>query len=73
LEVLALLTEGLTDTEIAESLFISPKTVGHHVSAILSKLDVRSRQEAALLAVQRDWLSPADRDNVTENLGNNTV
>jgi DNA-binding CsgD family transcriptional regulator/tetratricopeptide (TPR) repeat protein len=46
-EVLSLVREGLRDAEIAERLFLSPKTVGHHVSAILAKLGVRSRVEAA--------------------------
>jgi DNA-binding NarL/FixJ family response regulator len=52
LEVLALLGEGLTNGEIAGRLVISEKTVGHHVSAILGKLGVRSRYEAAKLAAQ---------------------
>ncbi len=46
-EVLALLSEGLRNAEIAERLFLSEKTVDHHVSAILSKLDVQSRGQAA--------------------------
>lgn len=49
-EVLTLLDQGLTDAEIAERLFISPKTAGHHVSAILGKLGARSRTQAARLA-----------------------
>ncbi len=46
-EVLALLGEDLTNAEIAERLVVSPKTVDHHVSAILRKLGVRSRGAAA--------------------------
>ena len=46
-EVLALLTEGLPDREISERLFISERTVHHHVSAVLSKIGVSSRTAAA--------------------------
>lgn len=45
-EVLELVAEGMTNAEIAEALFISGKTAGHHVSSILAKLGVSSRQEA---------------------------
>lgn len=46
-EVLALLRDELTNAEIAERLVVSPKTVDHHVSAILRKLGVKSRAAAA--------------------------
>lgn len=46
IDVLNLLSEGLQNAEIAERLFISAKTVDHHISAILSKLDVNSRAKA---------------------------
>ena len=51
-EVLALLCQRLTDPEIAARLFISPKTVGKHVSNILGKLGASNRREAAAIAVR---------------------
>jgi DNA-binding CsgD family transcriptional regulator len=53
LGVLRLLVAGRTDREIADELFISPRTASKHVGAILAKLDVASRAEASVLAVQR--------------------
>lgn len=49
-QVLALLAEGLTNASIAERLVLSTRTVDHHVSAVLAKLGVGSREEAALRA-----------------------
>ena len=51
-EVLRLLGEGLSNREIADRLFISPKTAEHHVSRIYAKLGLRSRAEAAGYAVR---------------------
>jgi DNA-binding CsgD family transcriptional regulator/tetratricopeptide (TPR) repeat protein len=56
LEVLGLLGEGRSNAQIAAVLHISPKTVGHHVSAILGKLGVADRREAARLARDRGLL-----------------
>ena len=50
LDVLALLVEGKSNADIAARLVISRKTADHHVSAILGKLDVRSRGEAVAAA-----------------------
>ena len=52
MEVLAHLVLGLTNTEIADELFISPATVKRHVSNILNKLDVKTRTEAVALALK---------------------
>jgi len=49
-EVLRLLQSGLTNAELAERLYISYKTVDHHVSAIISKLHVRNRRDAVRVA-----------------------
>lgn len=51
-EILALIATGLTNREIGEQLFLSEKTIKHYVTNILQKLQVRSRLEAALLALK---------------------
>jgi DNA-binding NarL/FixJ family response regulator len=50
LDVLRLVATGMRNSQIAEQLVVSPKTVDHHVSAILSKLGVKTRTEAAARA-----------------------
>ena len=60
-EVLALVADGLSNSQIAERLFISRKTASVHVSNILGKLGVAGRVEAAALAHRRGLLrAPAD-------------
>lgn len=53
LEVLQLVASGTTNKEIADALFISENTVKGHLSRILEKLNVRNRQQAVLLAMER--------------------
>src|SRR5262249_9659553 len=52
LDVLELLRQGMRNAQIAQRLVISPKPAGHHVSAILRKLDVRTRAEAGAKAAE---------------------
>ena len=57
-EVLRLLSQGLTQGEIARRLVIQPKTVGSHIEHLLKKLGVHSRAQAVALAF-RDEVEPA--------------
>ena len=60
LEVLALVAEGLRNAEIAERLIVTRKTVDHHVSAILRKLDAPTRGQAAAAAIRLGLLQRAE-------------
>ncbi len=52
LEVLQLVARGMTDAEVGEQLFISPRTVGRHLRSVYNKLGVNSRTAASAFAFQ---------------------
>jgi DNA-binding CsgD family transcriptional regulator/tetratricopeptide (TPR) repeat protein len=60
-QVLGLIDEGLSNTEIASRLCISAKTAEHHVSAIMARLDVPTRQEAAAAGRNRGFLGDSEK------------
>jgi DNA-binding NarL/FixJ family response regulator len=68
-EVLGLLAEGLEQDEIANRLFITPKTVAKHIEHILGKLGVHSRAQAVVLALRRDSLDRASTASTPEASG----
>jgi DNA-binding CsgD family transcriptional regulator/N-acetylneuraminic acid mutarotase len=69
LEITGLVTEGLTNREIAERIFLSPNTVKVHLRNIFTKTGVASRTELSMLAVQEGWVVVVDStDTSTEHL-----
>jgi DNA-binding NarL/FixJ family response regulator len=58
-EILALVAEGLSNRQIAERLVLSPETVKSHVAAILDKLNLSDRTQAAVFAVRNGLAHPA--------------
>lgn len=60
-EVLELLAKSFANTEIADELFVSHRTVENHVSAVLMKLDVATREAAVDAARDQGILDPAER------------
>jgi DNA-binding NarL/FixJ family response regulator len=59
-QVLTHVTEGLTNSQIAEQLFLSESTVKSHLSSAFSKFGVRSRREAAALFLELDQPMPSE-------------
>ena len=60
LRILDLIAEGMTNREIGEQLYLSEKTVKHHVSDILGKLGLTRRVAAAGFAIRRSVKHPSD-------------
>lgn len=59
-QVLALMVKGAQNRDIAQNLSRSPRTIEHHVSSILAKLNANSRMEAMLRVQHEPWLLPED-------------
>ncbi len=55
-EVLGLVAEGLTDQEVADKLYLSPRTVGQHLRSVYRKLGVRSRAAATRAAIEKNLI-----------------
>ncbi|GAI42971.1 unnamed protein product, partial [marine sediment metagenome] len=60
MEVLNLAAKGISNKDIAEQLFLSPRTVQVHLGSIFNKLGVASRTEAVLYGLRRGWLTLQD-------------
>ena len=60
--MLSYLTKGMSNKEIANLLGISHQTVKNHVTAILRKLGVEDRTQAAVFALRRGWVRLHDHD-----------
>jgi DNA-binding NarL/FixJ family response regulator len=68
-EVLGLLVDGLSQPEIAERLFLSPKTVGTHIQRIIGKMGVKSRTQAVAIAAREGLVEPLLRQVRAQALG----
>lgn len=70
-EVVTLVSDGLSNNEIADQLYVSPRTVQSHVASALGKLGARTRTQLAVMAIRRGMipLHPATVDGVGATRG----
>jgi DNA-binding NarL/FixJ family response regulator len=61
-EILTLLMSGCSNAQLARRLHRSPKTIGHHISAILAKMGVHTRTEAVTTAIALGIVSAGGKD-----------
>lgn len=61
-EIVVLVAEGLSNSDIAQRLFLSPHTVKTHVNRAMSKLDVRDRAQLVIIAYESGLVGPARRE-----------
>jgi DNA-binding NarL/FixJ family response regulator len=61
MEVLALVTEGLTNQQIAEVLHVAPSTIKSHVQNVILKLGASDRTQAAVIAVKSGIVEKPER------------
>jgi HD-GYP domain-containing protein (c-di-GMP phosphodiesterase class II) len=61
-EVLSLTVRGLSNRQVADALVVSPKTVGHHIENIYSKIGVSTRVGATMFALQHGLIAPKSQD-----------
>lgn len=69
IRILSLISQGKTNKEIALDIFLSEKTVRNYVSSILSKLNLRTRAEAAAYAVRHSIEDHLPGDNLKQSFG----
>jgi DNA-binding NarL/FixJ family response regulator len=73
MEILQLITRGMSNKVIAQELAISHQTVKNHITAILHKLDVADRTQAALYALRRGWVRLQDTQASSPNTRDTTL
>ncbi len=72
-KVIALVSLGLKNQDIGRRLFISERTVRHHLSSVFEKLGVSDRLELIILAFSQGWAQLPSHSNMTPKNASNVV